>query len=141
MGNFKPNYRPDRGGSRFGRRDDEKPMMHDAICAECGNNCQVPFRPSGDRPIYCSKCFESKRNGNDNSRRSDRRNFDRLRYEEKHIPTLTSCDCGKIIAKSNNQLIEQLTSINAKLEVIIGDLNPKVVKKVSPKKESVKKRL
>lgn len=38
--------------------------MHDAVCAECGNATQVPFKPSGDRPVYCRDCF-SKRRGND----------------------------------------------------------------------------
>jgi CxxC-x17-CxxC domain-containing protein len=35
--------------------------MHEAVCAECGVTTQVPFRPSGDRPVYCRECF-SKRN-------------------------------------------------------------------------------
>ena len=34
--------------------------MYQAVCAECGNSCEVPFKPTGDRPIYCSKCFEIK---------------------------------------------------------------------------------
>ena len=40
-----------RGGSRPQRE------MHDATCAACGKETQVPFRPSGDRPVYCSDCF------------------------------------------------------------------------------------
>lgn len=44
--------------------------MHDAICDQCGKPCKVPFRPSGDRPIYCSECFEEKGGG---ERRDDRR--------------------------------------------------------------------
>ncbi len=35
--------------------------MHDAICAGCGAETQVPFRPSGDRPVYCRECFAKKR--------------------------------------------------------------------------------
>jgi CxxC-x17-CxxC domain-containing protein len=31
--------------------------MHDAVCAQCGKDTQVPFRPSQDRPVYCSDCF------------------------------------------------------------------------------------
>ena len=31
--------------------------MHTMICAECGNEATVPFRPRGDRPVYCSDCF------------------------------------------------------------------------------------
>lgn len=28
-----------------------------AKCAECGGEARVPFKPRGDRPVYCSKCF------------------------------------------------------------------------------------
>jgi CxxC-x17-CxxC domain-containing protein len=31
--------------------------MHDATCAQCGTQTQVPFLPRGDRPVYCSDCF------------------------------------------------------------------------------------
>ncbi len=38
-----------------------KPMtMHQATCDECGRSCQVPFKPSGDKPVFCSDCFEGK---------------------------------------------------------------------------------
>ena len=32
-------------------------QMFDAVCAECGKPCQVPFEPRNDRPVYCSECF------------------------------------------------------------------------------------
>jgi len=31
--------------------------MFDAICAQCGEGTTVPFRPRGDRPVYCRSCF------------------------------------------------------------------------------------
>ena len=31
--------------------------MFPAVCAACGCETQVPFRPSGDRPVYCRDCF------------------------------------------------------------------------------------
>ncbi len=31
--------------------------MHPAVCAQCGVETTVPFRPRGDRPVYCSDCF------------------------------------------------------------------------------------
>lgn len=40
-----------RGGSRPQRE------MHTAVCAACGIETQVPFRPNGDRPVYCRDCF------------------------------------------------------------------------------------
>jgi CxxC-x17-CxxC domain-containing protein len=55
-----------------------KPNMHRAICSECGSNCEVPFKPSNDKPIYCSECFSKKNNEGggrrDGGRRDDRRN-------------------------------------------------------------------
>ncbi len=46
------------GGGGFNRGPRE---MHKAVCSECGKECEVPFKPSGDRPIYCKDCFMKKR--------------------------------------------------------------------------------
>ncbi len=35
--------------------------MHPATCSECGNDTMVPFVPSGDKPVYCSDCFQKRR--------------------------------------------------------------------------------
>jgi CxxC-x17-CxxC domain-containing protein len=32
-------------------------QMHPATCAECGMMTEVPFVPRGDRPVYCSSCY------------------------------------------------------------------------------------
>ncbi len=48
-------------GSRFGRRDDRPREMFDAKCADCGNDCQIPFKPKDDRPVYCRECFQHHR--------------------------------------------------------------------------------
>lgn len=32
--------------------------MHAATCAQCGAQCEVPFRPTGDKPVYCNNCFK-----------------------------------------------------------------------------------
>jgi CxxC-x17-CxxC domain-containing protein len=31
--------------------------MFEAVCAQCGVNTTVPFKPRGDRPVYCRTCF------------------------------------------------------------------------------------
>ena len=31
--------------------------MHPAVCAECGEMTEVPFLPRGDKPVYCSECY------------------------------------------------------------------------------------
>jgi len=35
--------------------------MHKATCAECNKECEVPFKPSGDRPVYCKECFSKRK--------------------------------------------------------------------------------
>ena len=32
--------------------------MHKAVCADCKKECEVPFKPSGDRPVYCRECYQ-----------------------------------------------------------------------------------
>lgn len=36
-------------------------QMFDAVCADCGQPTQVPFRPREDRPVYCRECFQNHR--------------------------------------------------------------------------------
>ncbi|MBV8066502.1 MAG: zinc-ribbon domain containing protein [Candidatus Eremiobacteraeota bacterium] len=33
---------------------------HTAVCAACGVETTVPFRPRGDRPVYCRACYSMK---------------------------------------------------------------------------------
>jgi len=44
------------GGGMGGDR-----QMFDAVCAQCGTACQVPFKPrpesEGGRPVLCKACF------------------------------------------------------------------------------------
>jgi len=45
------------GGYNSGPRE-----MHKATCADCQKECEVPFKPSGDRPVYCRECFSKRKN-------------------------------------------------------------------------------
>lgn len=79
-------------------------QMHSAICAECEQRCQVPFKPNGRKPILCSNCFVKedsggKRFGNDN-------------HFEKPSYTPISTDRNA----------EQFKTINAKLDAIMKAL-------------------
>ena len=40
----------------MGYRGDRE--MYKATCGDCGKQCQVPFEPRGDKPVYCSECFQ-----------------------------------------------------------------------------------
>ena len=45
------------GGGGFGGPRE----MHPAVCSACGKQTEVPFKPSGDRPVYCRECFQSQK--------------------------------------------------------------------------------
>lgn len=54
MGEFRGRGPPKRnfGGPR---------EMHKAVCSECGKECEVPFKPSDGRPVFCRDCFAKKK--------------------------------------------------------------------------------
>ncbi|MFH1641787.1 MAG: CxxC-x17-CxxC domain-containing protein [Nanoarchaeota archaeon] len=35
--------------------------LHKATCAECASECEVPFKPSEGKPVYCRSCFAKRR--------------------------------------------------------------------------------
>src|SRR4051812_20744472 len=43
------------GGGHAGR--DRERELHSAVCSNCGRETQVPFAPTGSRPVYCRDCF------------------------------------------------------------------------------------
>jgi CxxC-x17-CxxC domain-containing protein len=47
------------GGTGYGRPSSPRPMreMHDVTCSACGVATQVPFKPNGQKPVYCRDCF------------------------------------------------------------------------------------
>ena len=80
------NYRQNRGRGRdFDGRNSGRPQMHSAVCSECGKDCEVPFKPTGDKPIYCSDCFKAKRD-------AEPRRFD---SGEKRMYQAVCDKCGK----------------------------------------------
>src|SRR3989344_3389945 len=99
MANFNRN---NRGGGKFGKKNfggrDSRPQMHDAICSKCGKRCQVPFRPTGEKPIFCSNCFEKERDSM--PQRNDGRDFDNRdrrgsQFENKRMYSTICSNCGK----------------------------------------------
>ena len=152
----KPSFnRPDRGPSKFGggpkrfggssgggfnrpggARDFERPEMFKATCASCGKSCEVPFKPTGQRPVYCRDCFQQHNEEQpkqwhdrirtaDYSRPSQPRTFDRPerseRFERPEQPR----------PPATGQLQQQIEQINIKLDRILKALAaPEQVKPV-----------
>jgi len=35
--------------------------MHKITCADCGNEGEVPFKPTEGKPVYCRECYDKHR--------------------------------------------------------------------------------
>lgn len=106
----------DSGG--FGGRDGGRPAMHQATCAECGASCEVPFKPTGDRPVYCSNCFKGKEasgpsrfGGND---RGERREFSKPSFSDSRDSRPTGN--ASVVTK------EQIEALHTKMDKILRTL-------------------
>lgn len=120
----------DRGGRDRGfgggGRDRERPEMHKTVCSDCGNSCEVPFRPTGDKPVFCSDCFKNKR-GDSQDRGGSRGNRDSR-------PNKSSYQGGGQDYKA------QFEILNVKLDKIIRALNPDITEELfGSKSESFEK--
>ena len=96
MGNFDR-----RGGSNRNKYGSKKggssrPTLYSATCSDCGNRCQVPFKPMGNKPVRCSDCFQGVKGSNDSSHShgNSRRFNDKPRFQEKQMHAATCADCG-----------------------------------------------
>ena len=111
----------DRGGRSFGGggggRGGDRPDMHKAVCTDCGNNCEVPFRPTGEKPIFCSDCFKGKRDDNPRGSRDRSGRDSKPRFVSK-----TSNQGGA--NKDTTNYKAQFEMLNTKLNTIIKALAP-----------------
>jgi len=100
-----------------GRRGDNNSQMHKATCGECGKGCEVPFRPTGEKPVFCRDCFASKRDATSKYSRDEPRN-------------VSSSHQGS----DNSDIKDLLESINTKLSVLSASID-KLSKSQDNKKE------
>ncbi len=43
------------------KNNGEERQFFTSVCADCGKEARVPFKPSADQQIYCSECFSKRR--------------------------------------------------------------------------------
>jgi CxxC-x17-CxxC domain-containing protein len=60
------------GGYGGGYSTAPRRELFTTTCASCGGEARVPFQPRGDKPVYCSDCFEAQRGGAGRSSRGYR---------------------------------------------------------------------
>ena len=50
-------YDNNRNGGRSYRDRNEPREMFKTVWSVCGKECEVPFKPTEGRPVYCRDCF------------------------------------------------------------------------------------
>lgn len=167
-GRFDRKRSSDRG---FGRGGDygNRSSMHRATCAECGDVCEVPFKPTGERPVYCSNCFGNQGGGNARSNRSGNSRDKHGRSDDKHMFDAICDECGddcqvpfrpthdkpiycdscfggntrskksERSAHNTSDVLQEIKKLNDKLDTLLGLMNAKSSvekkKEVKPEKE------
>jgi CxxC-x17-CxxC domain-containing protein len=129
-----------RGDSRsFGGRDtrdsrsfSDRPMFN-AICDECGDNCQVPFEPRNGKPVLCSNCFAKKSDGGNSF--APRTNS----FSNSAKPATSNVDFSELNAKLD-KIIKLLTPAEPKniTEKILEEIEINSGKEVAPAKKKAK---
>lgn len=125
MGNFRPGgnrFGGNGGGKRFGDRGGRPDFarksfgaprgafeLHKATCNKCGKECEVPFRPTQGKPVFCKDCFNGPKGG-EGGDRFPRRDF------APRAPERVSFEGNK----GNDDVKKQLELVNAKLDKLIS---------------------
>ncbi|MDO8639057.1 MAG: hypothetical protein Q7R43_05780 [Candidatus Daviesbacteria bacterium] len=163
MGNFDRD-RGDRNSRSGGARTWERrgPVeMHQAVCDNCGKSCEVPFRPTSGKPIFCSSCFEQKGSDSRPRRyddRGSRSNDPKSMFDAVCDECGKSCQVpfqpssGKPIYCSNcfgekkgagnrennqSQNKNEFEQLNSKLDKILAMLAPKEVKEIQVEEQQI----
>jgi CxxC-x17-CxxC domain-containing protein len=158
FGGGRPSF--NKGG--FGGGDRGGATMHHAICVKCGKDAEVPFKPNGKKPIYCSDCFVKDDAGGDrgfdrgrgrDDRGGDRRefrsrdSFNKPSFEKKSFdrPFPPREDA----VKNSEGIVRQLTALGQKMDTLIdlmkasqqgAETKPKKEVKAAPAKPVAKEK-
>ncbi len=79
---FDRSQRYDRG--RQGNGSGERTFTR-VICSDCNKECEIPFKPSGGRPVYCKECFSKRKQNSQFSTSRDNRPEERTFPQKRHF--------------------------------------------------------
>jgi CxxC-x17-CxxC domain-containing protein len=92
--------------------------MHPATCSSCQKPCEVPFRPTGEKPVYCRDCFAGRAAlGGERSQRKDFRSESRPQTQTFSTPAPMQTS-----NKGNDELRKQIDSMNIKLDKLTNTI-------------------
>lgn len=102
------------GFSREGNRGGGQTQMFGATCADCRKHCEVPFRPIGDKPVYCKECFAKRRE------EQTPRDFGRGDSRQNIVSRRNVAPAGPQASGARlDDLKRQMDAMNAKLDMVL----------------------
>lgn len=124
------------GKSRGGDRSTNKEVrMYKATCSDCKKLCDVPFKPSGDKPVFCSNCFGAKRSGYDPTQHSIP--HDPRKTSQEYVPSIVNPlqkESKNLISLENYEIMKkQIAELSSRLDI----MSTLVEKILEAKKEEV----
>ena len=126
-------------GGRGGDRDRGPVVMTKAICDQCKKPCEVPFRPTAGKPVYCKDCFGGKKEtgfSGGNDRGGD--GFPRKSFGGDY-KTPSRTDFGNDIKKvSGEEIKKQIEVLNVKIDRLSKLIEGMTVK-TAPVEEKIEK--
>ncbi len=161
MNDFKRNDRfgGKRSGGVFGKREFNRPAgggfsrpqgpSYQAVCAQCGKTCEVPFRPDGQRPIYCRECFRGTQDSAAPSREDTRPAYQSAPRWRAPVPMPATAPTMRPAPQTPDPRIDDLmrhvAKMQLKLDKILLELAVKtaqsgVVSDAAPKKKPSRKK-
>ncbi len=141
----KPSFGGSRGGKSFGggdrggrpsfggRREERSTESFKAVCDSCHKSCEVPFRPTTGKPVYCNDCFAKNRDfdnrpsfgGRDGDRGGDRGSFsprnDRPSHSSRPMRDDRPAFSSAPKADGSEVLKKQMDALNVKFDTIMRD--------------------
>jgi len=105
-------------GGDFGDRDSAPREMHEATCSGCNKQCEVPFKPNGRKPVFCSDCFRKDENQDDRASFGEKRSFREDRGFDRPAPHPND----RSTDRGSSEICAELRTMNSKLEAILKAL-------------------
>lgn len=130
------------GQQRTDRTTGPSAELFSATCSDCHAKCEVPFRPSHDKPVYCTTCFGVKKNANEprgsknDGDRQGKGSYSNQQHEHKNKSSEHhSSHRGSKSGRGDDSIADlkrQITVLDVKLNRILDLINPPMPSKKIP---------
>lgn len=107
-------YGKSRGGDRS---TDREQRMFKAVCSDCKKTCEVPFKPSSDKPVFCRDCFSAKRDRETREYKASLLNGESKKFgQDKSTVHSGSTHSTFVPVEAGESTKKQLAEMNARID-------------------------